>query len=390
MRIARSCLVLVALALVASPAAGQAPVNNVFDITVARHVDAASDGNAAANYATGTTLLQTDNGVCNDVACCCTLNKSGATGTFGTTGDGLDVLTSEAELTSVFNVATHHTKVVTSASNCCGVTGGILGCAKTTSRNIVMVIGAPGDVWAHEFGHTKGLAHNNTCAQLIMHATNLNTNAVTSAECTSFRANPDRTSGTCGTVPVLVQDLEVEARDSGVRLAWRIAPEALSEVFNVSVQRADGVEGPYADLRVLAPETAMRFEDRLVEPGKSYWYRLALREETGTFFAGPIRADVPSGSGLRTALATPFEHHAGGSVEMRYTVAARTPVRLAVYTVGGHLLRSFDQGVRDPGTHVRTWDRTDDAGARLARGVYLVKLEAGEVTQAKKLVLVRD
>lgn len=390
MRFARSFLALGAFAMLASSASAQAPANNVFDITVAKHVDSASDGNAATNYTTGTTLLQADNSVCSDVACCCTLNKSGATGNFGTAGDGLDVLTSEAELTSVFNVATHHTKVVTSASNCCGVTGGILGCAKTTSRNIVMVIGAPGDVWAHEFGHTKGLAHNNSCAQLIMHATNLNTNAVTSAECTSFRANPDRVSGTCGTVPVLVQDLEVEAQDGSVRLRWRIAPEELHEVFNVSVQRADGFEGPYADLRVLMPETAMRFEDSTVEPGRSYWYRLALRESEGTYFAGPIRADVQASAGLRTALATPFEHHAGGSVEIRYTVATRTPVRIDVYTVGGRLLHSFEPGVREAGSHVRTWDRTDETGARLARGVYLVNLEAGDVSQSKKLVLVRD
>ncbi len=171
--------------------------NHVMKITVARHAALADDGGAAAKYAAGTALLQTNDNVCNDVACCVTLTQSGTTGVFGMAADGLDVITSEAELNQVFAVNGFHTKVVTSASNCCGVAGAILGCAKTNARNIVMVATAPADVWAHEFGHTQGLAHNDTCAQLIMHATNLNTNAVTQAECNAFRMNPDETLAPC-------------------------------------------------------------------------------------------------------------------------------------------------------------------------------------------------
>ena len=92
-----------AVALLAATATAQN--DHINNITVAKHVDTATDGNAAVKYTSATNDLKTDNGTCADVACCVTLNKSGATGSFGTTGDGLDVITSNAELNTVFAVA---------------------------------------------------------------------------------------------------------------------------------------------------------------------------------------------------------------------------------------------------------------------------------------------
>lgn len=190
--------VFVAVILTAVVAAGARAQNySIFDISVAKHVDMANDGDAAGKYSAATSLLQANDGVCSDVACCVILNKAGATGNFGSASDGLDVITNQTELDAVFAVGSHATKVVLSAMNCCGVSGSILGCASTTSRNIVMVASADADVWAHEFGHTKGLQHNNACLQLIMHETALNTKAVMSSECDAFRANPDRVGGPC-------------------------------------------------------------------------------------------------------------------------------------------------------------------------------------------------
>jgi hypothetical protein len=65
-------------------------------------------------------------------------------------------------------------------------------------------------------------------------------------------------------------------------------------------------------------------------------------------------------------------------------------VRLEVYTVSGRRLRNIDQGVLAPGSYVRTWDRTDESGVRLGRGIYLVRLAAEDAVAAKKLVLARD
>jgi len=382
--------VLAAAVLAAGPAGGQ--VQSIFDITVAKHTDTATDGAAAANYTAGTTLLQTDNMICADVPCCVVLNKSGATGSVGVAGDGLDVITSTAELNSVFAFNTHHVKVVTSASNCCGVAGAILGCASTTTRNIVMVEGAPADVWAHEFGHTKGLAHNNTCAQLIMHATNLNTNAVTNAECTSFRAMPDRMGMPCGAVPVGVEDLEVVADAGGVTLRWRLSAEARTALEGISVQRAEAAEGPYVQLTrtLLAPEAAMQYLDAAVEPGRAHWYRLVLVGlDASLSYAGPVRVEMANA--LRTALATPFESAGASTVELRFSIGgSAVPVQIGVFDVSGRRLQVIDLGVRTAGQYVRTWDRRGASGERLARGVYLVQMQAGEALLAKKLVLVRE
>jgi hypothetical protein len=53
-------------------------------------------------------------------------------------------------------------------------------------------------------------------------------------------------------------------------------------------------------------------------------------------------------------------------------------------------VRRLERGARSAGDHVRTWDRRDDAGARVARGVYIVQLTAGPDRLVRKLVLVRE
>jgi hypothetical protein len=42
-----------------------------------------------------------------------------------------------------------------------------------------------------------------------------------------------------------------------------------------------------------------------------------------------------------------------------------------------------------PGAHETTWNGRSDRGGRMPAGVYFVRLEAGSLREARKLVLVR-
>ncbi len=57
-----------------------------------------------------------------------------------------------------------------------------------------------------------------------------------------------------------------------------------------------------------------------------------------------------------------------------FRLPARTPVRLAAYDVAGREVASLLDGVLGAGEHLVTWDGTDRSGARLAAGVYLMRL----------------
>ena len=78
----------------------------------------------------------------------------------------------------------------------------------------------------------------------------------------------------------------------------------------------------------------------------------------------------------------------GQAVEIRYALGTPTsPVLLSIYDVRGRRIQTFRQGFRAAGTHLVRWNRRDNQGVKVVRGLYFVRLEAGPVRQARKLLL---
>lgn len=135
-----------------------------------------------------------------DVACCNTFSLKGTGTTFGTAGDGLDIVDTFAEQTAVLENDIARAKIVR-IINFCGIPStNILGCAEVNGNSMMLVrrtpIASEAILWIHEYGHNMGLNHN-TDTRMIMHATNFGTNnGVTQTECDKFHlpaifAQPD-------------------------------------------------------------------------------------------------------------------------------------------------------------------------------------------------------
>jgi hypothetical protein len=186
-------LVLAALLGVSIPGqviTGVTPTDDRSDsLTIARHAAVAfSNATADTQLRVSTSRLRIKNRA-TDCACCVALTRSGDVGTFGTAGDGLDVITSQEELRSVLAVATHRVKVVTAMNgNMCGGNGPLLGCAFTPGTSLAITADAPAIAWAHEFGHNQGLHHRTDSDRLVMYPTGYSyLDEVDAAECTAFR-----------------------------------------------------------------------------------------------------------------------------------------------------------------------------------------------------------
>lgn len=79
----------------------------------------------------------------------------------------------------------------------------------------------------------------------------------------------------------------------------------------------------------------------------------------------------------------------GSSVQVSYRLGVEgVPVSLGIYDVRGRLVRSLVREVGRSGRFTATWDRLDESGASVARGIYLVRLEAAPVSATRKLALV--
>ncbi|MCK4641587.1 MAG: T9SS type A sorting domain-containing protein [Candidatus Marinimicrobia bacterium] len=64
-------------------------------------------------------------------------------------------------------------------------------------------------------------------------------------------------------------------------------------------------------------------------------------------------------------------------------------VKLEVYNILGHKVKTMQSGTLNAGFHVYEWNATNDAGQQMAAGVYIYRLTTAKKTLQKKLVLLK-
>lgn len=79
----------------------------------------------------------------------------------------------------------------------------------------------------------------------------------------------------------------------------------------------------------------------------------------------------------------------GSATTISYQLPSETRVGLKVYNVAGQLVRTLVNSKQPAGSYAVKWDGRDDGQRKLAAGVYLYRLEAGESRFTRKLVLIK-
>jgi len=64
-------------------------------------------------------------------------------------------------------------------------------------------------------------------------------------------------------------------------------------------------------------------------------------------------------------------------------------VKLEIYNIAGQRVRTLVDGDRSAGYHAVSWQGTNDAGNRVASGVYLYRITAGDFVQSLKMLLLK-
>ncbi|MEZ4652868.1 MAG: FlgD immunoglobulin-like domain containing protein [Candidatus Eisenbacteria bacterium] len=101
--------------------------------------------------------------------------------------------------------------------------------------------------------------------------------------------------------------------------------------------------------------------------------------------APEVDADVPMSFALHPARPNPF----GGRTAIRYDLPEETKVRIAIFDVGGRLVRTLRDGTESAGFHSVDWDATDAHGRAVGAGIYFYSLEAGSRSIRRRAVLIR-
>jgi hypothetical protein len=77
------------------------------------------------------------------------------------------------------------------------------------------------------------------------------------------------------------------------------------------------------------------------------------------------------------------------STVIPYALKNAGHVELSVYNVLGQKVRVLVDEFQNADNHVARWDGTDDAGKTVSSGVYFYRLDTGEFTDIKKMVLMK-
>lgn len=91
----------------------------------------------------------------------------------------------------------------------------------------------------------------------------------------------------------------------------------------------------------------------------------------------------------RFALLGSARSPSGPQTEIRYSVAAESPVVLRIFSATGELVRVLEAGTQSPGLHQVVWDGKDALGRPVGRGTWFCRMTAGSFQAVSKLTTVR-
>ncbi|KPL05477.1 MAG: hypothetical protein AMJ73_00785 [candidate division Zixibacteria bacterium SM1_73] len=80
------------------------------------------------------------------------------------------------------------------------------------------------------------------------------------------------------------------------------------------------------------------------------------------------------------------------TTKIQYAVGSRqTPIHitLKIHNILGQEVRTLVDGPKTGGSHEVIWDGKDDRGREVASGIYLYQLKAGDLTETKKMLLLK-
>lgn len=95
--------------------------------------------------------------------------------------------------------------------------------------------------------------------------------------------------------------------------------------------------------------------------------------------------ELPEGYALSQNYPNPFNP----TTQIAYSLGESEYVTLQIFNIRGQLIKTLVEDMMPAGDHTIEWNATNESGDRVASGVYLYRLQAGEITQSKKMTLVK-
>jgi FlgD Ig-like domain len=77
------------------------------------------------------------------------------------------------------------------------------------------------------------------------------------------------------------------------------------------------------------------------------------------------------------------------STTIRYSIPEAVNVAINIYDIGGNLILTLINNKQSPGTYEVTWNGKNNKGIPVVSGIYLYKIQAGNLSKISKMVLLK-
>lgn len=176
-------------------------------------------------------------------------------------------------------------------------------------------------------------------------------------------------------------------RDSEGLLVWNPAPEMDFDYFSVY-----GSTQPVLDetATIIGHTTTTSYG---VQGLDHHYFLVTARDAAGNEGGAAVLEEtsatndgLPTHFSLNHCSPNPFNPQ----TTISYDLPELSPVRLCIHDIAGRLVRTLvDSQAMNPGHHNVVWDGRDATGQAAAAGVYFYRLEAGNFSDAQRMVLVK-
>ena len=186
------------------------------------------------------------------------------------------------------------------------------------------------------------------------------------------------------------QDLQAYPQESTVILAW----SPITEVQYYQLDRA--TNETFTENVVQSFVTTNSFTDENLEPEIEYFYRVSGYVGYWTNYSNTVSVMIES-LDLNDNFAMPMDYKIHQNypnpfnpmTTLSYDLPEGGPVRIAIYDMRGKIVKNLLNDYQDAGPRSIKWDATNDQGKQVSAGMYIYRIEIGDLKQSKKMLFIK-
>lgn len=179
----------------------------------------------------------------------------------------------------------------------------------------------------------------------------------------------------------------------GLLITWK--PNEEPDLGGYRVYRGLGEEFEPAAYNLLASPADEAYFDGEWNRIEGYYYKVSAVDlsgnESGWALLRPdeVTGCEPSMTPRVSRLMQNYPNPFNPNTIIAFEMEARGYAILRIYDAAGRLVATLLDGTRPAGRYAIEWDGRDDAGRQAASGVYFYRLDAGEFSATRKMILLR-